>query len=223
MNWDYIFSNKFQYSQRNDLKLMGDVQDNEIVLDIGCVHDRRLHSSYFDSVGLDLNFEYDKPMVKHPIISDAQHIPIRENTIDFVNCQALVEHLPHPELCLSDMYKVMKNRGFILIPVDSRQIYQTFVRFFKEFPFSIRRTLIELYNSATVWKRQGMLHIKQIDLKFINKYFKITRVGYRKKIHYYFGQYGLFWFLKHLGLKIKTVLVNEYAEYYVWIEKRRSS
>lgn len=221
--FNYIFSKDFKYSDRNNMKIMGNVSDTDIIIDIGCGFNPDVNQvSVSNAIGIDRNFEKGKIMTDFPILSDAQHLPIRKGCIDFINCQAILEHIPNPELCLKDMGYIAKDKckGVILIPIDSRQIYQTLIRTIKEFPFSLRRTFWNLIKSVTLWKVEGMLHITQINLSDIRRYFKIDKVGIKRHNHFYFNIYGLFWWLKKFKIiNVRPVKVNEYAEWYIWFSK----
>jgi len=218
--FEYIKSPQFRYKDRNNPQIIGGTNPNQIILDIGCGFKPEVgQSSIKNAVGIDINFHHGAIMVENPIMADAQHIPIRTHTIHFCNCQALLEHIPEPQKCLSDMKRIMRENGsgFILIPVDSRQIYQTMKRFIKEFPFSIFQTLKTLRKASTFWKLPGMLHIRQISLQNIAKHFKITNVGLKRHEHLWYA-YGPFRILRKLGL-VHRVMVDEYSEYYVWVKR----
>jgi SAM-dependent methyltransferase len=202
---------------------MGNVSESDLIGDIGCgfLPDIK-QSSVFNSIGLDINFEHGKVMVKYPIISDAQYIPIKDNCIDFYNCQGLLEHLSDPRKCLRDMKRSLKpnGKGFILIPIDSRQIYQTLFRFIKEFPYSFLRTVTQLKNAMTIWKMKGMLHIRQISIDNIKEYFKIERLARKRHTHFWFDYKRTpIRILKRLKLLRRNIKVKEYSEWYVWIRK----
>ena len=134
-------------------------------LDIGCGWETE-HLSINDAIGVDRNIPKGKPRVAYPIISDAQNIPIREKSIDFINCQALLEHIPKPEKCMSDMDLVLKEKGkgFILIPINANWPRNMLKRYVKEFPFSMFSVLRLLIRIRKYWKIPGMAHIKQINL-----------------------------------------------------------
>jgi len=218
--FEYIRSPYFKYKDRINPQIIGGVTPDQTVLDIGCGFEPEVgQASMKNAVGIDINFQHGSIMVQNPILADAQHLPLRARTFDFVSCQALLEHIPKPELCISDIKRVMREdgSGFILIPVDSRQIYQTMKRFIKEFPFSIIQTLKTLRKAWTLWKLPGMLHIRKITLQNISKYLKITKVGKKRHEHLWYA-HGPFRILRKLGL-VNRVMVDEYAEYYVWVKR----
>jgi ubiquinone/menaquinone biosynthesis C-methylase UbiE len=48
-------------------------------------------------------------------VSDITNIPIENNTIDFILCTEVLEHVPDPISALKEMTRVLKNHGIILI------------------------------------------------------------------------------------------------------------
>ena len=190
-------------------------------LDVGCGWETS-HLSIPDAVGVDINIPIGKVNVEHPIVGDAQLIPVRSGSISFVNCQALLEHIPRPGECLLGMSSVLMKggKGFILIPVDADWPRNMFKRFFKEFPCSILSTMLLLYRIRKYWKIPGMAHIRQVSLDDIKRYFVITKVKIVKKQHWYnYGNpFPLRGFLYPL-LKGRIV-VDEFAEYHIWVKKK---
>ena len=47
----------------------------------------------------------------HPIQADAKFIPLASNSVDFVFCASLIEHVPIPEDLLNEMFRVIKPGG----------------------------------------------------------------------------------------------------------------
>ena len=193
-----------------------------IIVDLGCGFKPKVgQRSVPNSIGLDLNFQHGKVMADNPVISDVQVLPIRDEVADFVNASAILEHLPRAGDAMNEMRRIMRpaSNGFILIPVDSRQIPQSLRRFVKEWPFSLRRILHQLYNSATLWKIPGMPHITQIDLSDIRNFFTIDNLRIRRYEHAWF-KHGPLKILRKLGLVKRTVYIKEFAEWYIWIGKK---
>ena len=53
--------------------------------------------------------------------ADAQSLPFEDNYFDAVYLLEVIEHLEKPEMCLHEIYRVMKNKGnmFVLVPSES--------------------------------------------------------------------------------------------------------
>ena len=46
---------------------------------------------------------------------DAESMPLPDNTFDGVSCHMSIHHYPHPELALSEMYRILRPGGIVLI------------------------------------------------------------------------------------------------------------
>lgn len=191
-----------------------------VAVDLGCGWSPKLHRSLSRAVGIDLNFHLGKTMVAHPAIADVQHVPIRDGVAEFVQASAILEHVSHPELALAEMRRIMRPgaEGLILIPCDARQMPQTLRRFIKEFPFSISRTLINLWRSSRTWRKGGLSHMSQVEPKDILPYFTITAFKKLRRPHFWFARLGPFWILAKLGLAVRPIMVEEFAEWHINIK-----
>lgn len=194
-----------------------------VFVDIGCGWEEMDHLAVTDAVGIDLNIPQKPPRVEYPIVADAHYIPIREGSADFMNCQALLEHIPDPDKCMEDMSKTMKDngRGFILIPVEANWPRNMMKRFLKEFPFSLFSVVRLLYRIRTLWKIPGMPHIRQITLDDVKRHFKIDKVGVHKKPHWY--TWGRPWPVRGILMPlipVGRITVDEFAVWHIWVSKK---
>lgn len=193
---------------------LGDKDMN--VLDLGCGFDEAMgQASVKDAVGIDLNFHRGEAMVKHPIMGDVCHVSIRDDCIDYIHAHAILEHLFRPGLCLDEMKRTMKAgaKGSILLPVDSHNVPQILRRFIKEFPFSLGWVLDKLFRSVTLWRAPGMLHISQVNIEDVERWFNVDRerVQYNRRLHKWFVHMAPFTILCRLGW-IRRLEVEEYAD-----------
>lgn len=89
------------------------------VLDIGCgkkpyenlFQDKSEH--YF---GLDYP-EEGNHLVKMDIVGDAQNLPVKSDSINSVLCNQLLEHLPESNQFFSEISRVLKKDGYLLLTV----------------------------------------------------------------------------------------------------------
>ena len=188
-----------------------------IIIDIGCGFREGMgQASISEAVGLDLNFESGASMVAHPIISDVTRIPLKDESGDYLHAHAILEHLPRADLCLDEMKRIMKSdgRGSILIPVDAHSMRQVFGRFIKEFPFSIPWVLDKLIRSVTLWRIPGLLHVTQVNIQDVEKWFTVdkTQIKHNRRLHKWFVHMAPMVVLIKLGLLKTRLKVNEYAE-----------
>ena len=188
-----------------------------VVIDIGCGFRESMgQASVPEAVGLDLNFESGASMVAHPIISDVTRIPLKDECGQFLHAHAILEHLPRADSCLAEMKRIMRpdGQGSILVPVDAYSIRQVLGRFIKEFPFSLGWVLDKLYRSVTLWRIPGLLHVTQIEVKDVEKWFKVdkAKIKYNRRLHKWFVHRAPMVVLIKLGLLKTRLTVDEYAE-----------
>ena len=106
---------------RDDRNLRADCAElTGLVLDIGCADQkpRRFLRSGADYVGLDY---YDTATgwygTRPDIFGDAQRLPLQDGSVDHVLLLDVLEHLPLPAACLSDIHRVLKPGGQLIIQV----------------------------------------------------------------------------------------------------------
>lgn len=47
-----------------------------------------------------------------PVVGNALHLPLATNSVDFVFCASLIEHVPNPHILLQEVARVLKQGGF---------------------------------------------------------------------------------------------------------------
>lgn len=108
------------------------------VLDAGCGNcDLLLGIAKFSGVklfGVDISIRPENPDRFPPEITlkkaDIQErIPFEDNFFDIVFCSETIEHLRHPEMCLSEIKRVLKKNGRLILTVPNGTSYFPFVRF----------------------------------------------------------------------------------------------
>lgn len=99
------------------------------VLDIGCGQSPYKHlfvSKGIEYIGIDIidaqNFGYFRNDI---ITFDGVHIPFEDGSFDAIICTEVLEHTPHPESLVLEMYRVLKDDGvgFVTVPWSARTHY----------------------------------------------------------------------------------------------------
>ena len=78
------------------------------MLDIGCgdaVHQRVCEHAGFDYVGLD----YQEPEAL--LLGDAQSMPFKDESFEFILSVAVLQYIPHPALMMNEVYRLLKPGG----------------------------------------------------------------------------------------------------------------
>lgn len=125
------------------------------------------------------------------IICKAEKIPLKNNSVDYILANAILEHIPDEKSAVSEWKRVLKPTGkmFITVPLKYKHV----------FPFLW--PIIYLYD-----KRIG--HLRRYDLESLKNAFKLKPVKF-----FYSGH-----FIKVIGLLIGIVVKsNEFNQY---VEKK---
>ncbi|EMR73842.1 methylase involved in ubiquinone/menaquinone biosynthesis, partial [Thaumarchaeota archaeon SCGC AB-539-E09] len=122
-------TNRFRKSQ----EIVSDMEEGSIIIDLGCDggnFTQRL-LNYGEVVGLDISSNFirsGKRRVKtaHFIISDVQKLPLRHASFDLVTCMEVLEHLPRPDLVVSESSRILRKSGRLLVstPDDGKRLWR---------------------------------------------------------------------------------------------------
>lgn len=119
---------------------------NTIVLDVGAGDAR--YGAFFKKntyVSTDLVFSSERHNFDNiDIISDVEKLSIANDYADYILNFALMEHVPHPDLVIKEMFRTLKKGGkiFSIIPLTRPEHMQPF-DFFRFTQFSIRKLFSE--------------------------------------------------------------------------------
>ncbi len=86
-----------------------------LVLDLGS-YNRRI---YEDCINVDIAQEGDTDLVWDL----TKRLPIESNSVDFVICSAVLEHVKEPDAVISEMYRVLKKGGKAWVDIPFMQPY----------------------------------------------------------------------------------------------------
>lgn len=91
-----------------------------LVLDIGsgcCVHSSYLKEEGFDVIAIDVSaVALSRAKAKlDRVCADAEQLPFRDDMFEGILCVEVFEHLPMPQKCLEEAYRVLKKRRHLPI------------------------------------------------------------------------------------------------------------
>jgi ubiquinone/menaquinone biosynthesis C-methylase UbiE len=106
--------------------------ENKKILDMGCGIGKFLLEccqENLDIVGIDINPEYLEICEKNfkgtkfkpsLFLAEAENLPFKNNSFDFINCTELLEHVKRPQKVLNEIYRILKTDGFAFITIHNR-------------------------------------------------------------------------------------------------------
>ncbi len=91
-----------------------------LVLDLGCgiggyssELEKRAKKVY--ALDLDIYSNFPKRNNIIPIFGNALYLPFKDNSLDFIFCSSLIEHVPEPEILLSEINRVLKEDKYLYL------------------------------------------------------------------------------------------------------------
>ena len=105
------------------------LNDNSIILDVGSNNGKKIDYvlGTRDVVKLDINFRKNlSPFVK----GDATHLPFRDNSFDLVTFFHVLEHIKNDKMALTEIYRVLKKDGTLLLVTPNAKRLTTIYSFF---------------------------------------------------------------------------------------------
>ena len=181
------------------------ISRNKTVLDLGCGAGTLLMflSTLSNStIGLEIDLRYLRNLscLKSRVDllnSDGRKLPLRSKSVDVVFCIGVLEHIPEVTKCLSEVRRVLRDRGCFIVgspiasgwPLLLRWILQNFVNFSGDEKISIR-TVPSSFNKSWKKKRRFRYEVRKDRqyghedydwrsmLGLVQKYFKLEETKF---------------------------------------------
>jgi SAM-dependent methyltransferase len=147
---------------------------SEIILDIGCGKKpyKNLFSNCKNYIGMDVIQKKISRNVKADVIYNGDHFPLKNKSVDLVVCTQVLEHVKNDDLFMSEIQRVLKNKGLLLLTVpfmwSEHEVPYDFRRFSS---FGIKSFLIK-NNFKIVKYKKSCLGNKALFQIFIDMVFK---------------------------------------------------
>jgi ubiquinone/menaquinone biosynthesis C-methylase UbiE len=118
----------FQRRKTEEIKKLLQVRSTDHLLDIGCGSGVQVRELGGIATGVDINqHSVDYANSRHTpnakfVVGDATKLPVESNSMDMAVCAEIVEHLPEPSAAFSEIFRVLKPCGKVVIttPNDNR-------------------------------------------------------------------------------------------------------
>jgi ubiquinone/menaquinone biosynthesis C-methylase UbiE len=182
-----------------------------ISVDVGCGYRKDIHypnmrcniflEPFLDNPKADIT-----PYLKqhgHLIMSSAEYLPFKKDSIDKLFIRAVIEHLHDPIKALSDIHYSVKKYGYIevIIPIITSHFKHYLVNMFIAFPFGVYDVIKCMMRMMNHYHDKGLSHISNLKPEVILSLFKMN--GVIKPIYYRHK-----WFYGLWGQVIKKYLTN---------------
>lgn len=86
--------------------------------------DNLKHKSFLDIADLPLN-QYKNKSVCYPLCGDLINLPYRDGIFDFASALDVLEHIENDELAVSEISRILKKNGIVVVTVPHRMKYYT--------------------------------------------------------------------------------------------------
>lgn len=107
------------YDKLRIKKINNYLEKNKDILVIGCGNrnDIKLIETFDDPVVFDLSFNAVRTINRelNVINADALSIPFADNAFEVIICSEVLEHIPDVEIAISEMARVLKSNGILIV------------------------------------------------------------------------------------------------------------
>jgi 2-polyprenyl-3-methyl-5-hydroxy-6-metoxy-1,4-benzoquinol methylase len=70
---------------------------------------------------------------------NAENLPYEDDSFDHINCQGVIHHTPHPDVCIKEFYRIIRPHGSICLSVYHKHFMLRHPILLKLFTFMFRR------------------------------------------------------------------------------------
>ncbi len=169
------------------------------VLDVGAGEYGRYnqHFSYKEYVRMDTNHGD-----KVDLVGSADNIPLPDDSFDSVVCTQVFEHLKNPEKSAKEIYRVLKNGGYLLVTVpQTNELHEEPNDFFRYTKFGLESLF-------------GTVGFKTVSLDQRGGFFATIA---QMKIRYCIDRFSLY--KRPILGKMFSPLISLYGKFSIWRDK----
>jgi ubiquinone/menaquinone biosynthesis C-methylase UbiE len=176
-------------------QIIGKLQnETHACLDLGCGSNQVLenHFHFRKKIELDILKPESHKKRDNPFIqADLYNLPFKQNSYDLILMRFVVEHIENPDMAFSEIARILKKDGRILILTTN--IFSPFIFISKLFPYRIRKLIILLlYNIKeedvfpTYHKLNNILAFKRLaPIFYIEDWHYIQDANWSKKLLFF--------------------------------------
>lgn len=171
---DAIFRTYIKFKYGSSRKKRGKLLFQKPVLDVGCGFGE-FAGVFFDTqieMGIDISMDdlikaKNGRKYKNLMAVDARQMRFKENTFSTVISVSVLEHIPHPELSIKEVYRVTKKGGIFIytVPTSTLNDHLFYPQFFRSLGLThFARLYLETYHKV----------FKHINLYTTNRWKQMT-------------------------------------------------
>ena len=120
----------------------------------------------------DVNIAIEKKRYQKILIEDAQHMSLPDNTLNFIFCNSVIEHIPDNEAVLQEVSRTLKPGGDFVFTSPSH-LFKEWLYINNPLYIFLRQKMLNHYHTISLeeWTKR----LKKHNMKIINHSYYITR------------------------------------------------
>jgi len=130
--------------------------------------------AFGEVIGVDISSSFirtGRSQVKkaHFILSDVHSLPLRDGTFNLVTCLEVLEHLPEPDMVISESWRILRDEGrlFVSTPDDGKRLWRIIWFFWQNI------------GRGTAWRHKHIYNFDEEKLiRLVHPFFSEITVDY---------------------------------------------
>lgn len=95
------------------------MKEKNVILDAGCGHETNIpdrNGVKVRKIGMDMVLEdlRNNITIDFGFVSDINHIPLKDESVDIIICNMVFEHLKEPKMAFAELSRVIKRGGYLI-------------------------------------------------------------------------------------------------------------
>jgi SAM-dependent methyltransferase len=134
------------------------------LLDIGSGRSRR-YGALFSHVASYTTLDRDTDW-KPDLVGSAEKIPLPDESIDSILCTQVLEHVPHPQVAIAEMFRVLKKGGRCLLTVpQENELHEEPHDYFRYTNYGLRVLFEEAGFTIEAMDQRGGYHAMMMQIR----------------------------------------------------------
>ena len=130
------------------------------------------------------------------VVCDARNLPFKKQSIDYISCIMLLEHLEHDDEVIGDMARILKKGGSVYVAVPNTYWHFWFFMWPINYWHDRRLGHLRHYSANTLRRLMNQQKLNTVSVFYSAHLIKFVQLFYQKAPKKY--QKKLWWFLESL-------------------------